>query len=132
MAVDQVVYGYVASEEKYPKKSVIIEEGSKGSWVYVILEGEVKVKKSAPQGMVTIDTLKQGAVFGEMALFEKGEGLRTASVIAETPVTLGVLDTERLVRDYESLSPQLRSLLGSLMTRLKVATNMVLAMALET
>jgi CRP-like cAMP-binding protein len=131
MTTDQVVYGYLASEENYPEKAVIIEEGTKGNWVYVVLKGQVKVRKSTPKGFVTVDTLGEGAVFGEMALFEKGEGVRTASVITETPVRLGVLDTERLVHDYESLSPQLKDLMRSLITRLKVTTTMALALALE-
>ena len=45
MTIDGLLYGYVASEENYPDKAVIIEEGSKGDWVYVILKGSAKVKK---------------------------------------------------------------------------------------
>ena len=33
MTVDQLVYAYVANEEIYPDKTVVIEEGSKGDWV---------------------------------------------------------------------------------------------------
>lgn len=122
MPVDQMIYGYVASEESYADKAVVIEEGSKGKWVFVVLEGQVKVKKRSRKGLVTIDTLKEGAIIGEMALLERTEGLRTASVIADGPARVGVLDTERIINEYEALSPQLKGLIRSLIVRLKETT----------
>ena len=131
MTVDQLVYGYLANEESYADKSVIIEEGSTGNWVYVILEGKVNVKKKAADGLIIIDTLKAGDIFGEMAMFGQKGGIRTASVVALGPVRVGVLDTERLVRDYESISPQLRDLMKSLIKRLKDTNNKVIALAVR-
>ena len=40
-------------------------------------------------------------------------------------VRLGVLDSERLVKDYDTLSPQLRALMRSLIQRLKESTSSV-------
>jgi hypothetical protein len=48
--------------------------------------------------------------------------LRTASVIAEGVVKLGILDKERLEKEYELLSPQLKSLIRTLVLRLKETT----------
>jgi CRP/FNR family cyclic AMP-dependent transcriptional regulator len=129
--IDQIVFGYIANEELFPDKSVIIEEGSKGDWIYIVLEGQVKVKKRTPKGMVTLDTLKRGDIFGEMVLLEQRMGARTASVVAEGPTKVGVLDTERIVNDYESLSPQLKGLMRSLILRLKETTHRVSVMAAE-
>lgn len=124
MTIDGLVYGYVASEENYPDKAVIIEEGSKGDWVYVILKGSVKVRKRTRKGVVTLDTFSEGDIFGEMVLLETGQELRSASVVAaDGPVRLGVLDSERLVKDYGTLSPQLRALMRSLIRRLKETTD---------
>jgi CRP-like cAMP-binding protein len=132
MAIDQLVYGYVASEEVYPDKAVIIEEGSKGDWVYVVLEGHVIISKRTRKGIVTLDILKEGDIFGEMILLETGLGLRSASVAAtDGPVRLGVLDSERLIKDYGTLSPQLRALMRSLIRRLKEATDEVCNVAVE-
>ncbi len=126
MTIDGLVYGYVASEEVYPDKAVIIEEGSKGDWVYVILEGSAKVRKRTRKGVVTLDTLSEGDIFGEMVLLETGQELRSASVVAAGGlVRLGVLDSERLVKDYGTLSPQLRALMRSLIRRLKETTDSV-------
>ncbi|MCJ7775008.1 MAG: hypothetical protein MUP08_01345, partial [Desulfobulbaceae bacterium] len=52
--------------------------------------------------------------------------LRSASVVAaDGPVRLGVLDSERLVKDYGTLSPQFRALMRSLIRRLKETTSSV-------
>jgi len=126
MTIDGQVYGYVAEEETYPDKAVIIGEGSKGDWVYVILKGSAKVTKKTRKGAVTLDTLREGDVFGEMVLLETGQELRSASVVAaDGPVRLGVLDSERLVKDYGTLSPQLRALMRTLIRRLKETTDSV-------
>lgn len=131
MAVNSLVYQYMVSEENYPENAVIIEEGSSGNWVYVLLEGQLKVRKRTPKGMATVDTLKEGAIFGEIAFFQKGEGTRTASVIADGPVQVGVLDTERLHTEWTALSPQLRGLITSLIMRLEEATTKAIAMVVE-
>jgi len=123
MSIEKVIYGYIAHEEDYPDKTEIIQQGSKGDWAFVIIEGEVKVKKKTPKGWLTVDTLRKGDIFGEMAMITKGECLRTASVFANGPVKVGVLDTDRVIKDYESLSPQMRTLLRALVTRLKDSTD---------
>jgi len=103
MPVQPTVHAYVASEEFYPNDSVIIEEGTVGDWVYVILEGSAKVRKKTPKGLVTVDTLKEGDVFGEMGFLEGGKRLRSASVVASGDVWVGVLDGEKLTRDFEMI-----------------------------
>jgi CRP-like cAMP-binding protein len=125
MAIDPIVYGYVVKEEKYPDKAVIIEEGSKGEWAYVVLKGEVKVIKMAPKGLIAIDTLGEGAVFGEMAMFMRGSGIRTASVVAHGPALIGVLDSARLFDAYASIPAQIKSLFETMIKRLGDTTKAV-------
>lgn len=122
MAVDSIIYGYIVKEEIVQPDFTIIEEGAKGDWVYVVLKGRVKVKKRTPKGTVTIDTLGEGAIIGEIPFLLKTHQLRTASVIAEGVVKLGILDKERLEKEYELLSPQLKSLIRTLVLRLKETT----------
>jgi len=122
MTVDSIIYGYIVKEEIVQPDFTIIEEGAKGDWVYVVLKGRVKVKKRTPKGTVTIDTLGEGAIIGEIPFLLKTRQLRTASVIAEGVVKLGILDKERLEKEYELLSPQLKSLIRTLVLRLKETT----------
>jgi CRP-like cAMP-binding protein len=131
MSVDSFIYGYIVNEESYEANEYLIKEGSKGDWVYVILEGQVKVKKRTSKGMVTIDTLKEGDIFGEMILWQLGKSSRSASVIADGHVKVGLLSTERLLQDYESVSPRLKTLLKSLIMRLADITNSVAILAVE-
>jgi CRP/FNR family cyclic AMP-dependent transcriptional regulator len=125
MPVQPTLHAYVAGEEFYPNGSVIIEEGTVGDWVYVILEGSVKVRKKTPKGSVTVNTLKEGEVFGEMGFLDGGKRLRSASVVASGDVWVGVLDGEKLTRDFEELPSNLRALVRSLVLRLREITTNV-------
>jgi len=128
MDINELVQIYLSDEETYESGEIIIEEGTKGNWVYIILEGQAKVTKRTHAGIVTIDNLKKGTIFGEMALFGNVQVERSASVIAaDGAIRVGVLDFQQLLRDYESLSPALRSLITALIRRLKESTEKVAA-----
>jgi len=128
MDIQSVMQIYLSGEETYESGDIIIEEGSRGNWVYIVLEGQVKVTKRTEAGIITMDTLKQGAIFGEMSLFGKFLDGRSASVIAaDGRVKVGVLDFQLLRRDYESLSPRLRLLIDTLIVKLKESNERVAA-----
>jgi CRP-like cAMP-binding protein len=122
--INPAFYAYVAEETVYPHGEVVIEEGSVGSWIYVILEGKAKVKKRTQKGMVTIDTLEEGDIFGEIVFLQGGTGRRSASVVAaEGPLRVGLLDTEKLMSDYEVVAQDLKALIQSLMNKLRDTTS---------
>jgi CRP/FNR family transcriptional regulator, cyclic AMP receptor protein len=131
MTIDQFLYSYVAEEEDFNDNDVIIKEGTSGDWIYIILEGKVKIKKQTKKGLLTIDTLKEGDIFGEMVLWQLSQGTRTASVIADGPVKAGVLEIDFLLRDYETLSPRLKGLMRSLIKRLSDTTQKVVSLAVD-
>ena len=128
MDINQLVQLYLSNEETYESGEIIIEEGAKDNWVYIILEGQAKVTKRIDAGIVTIDKLKKGAIFGEMALLGKIQTGRSASVIAaDGAIRVGVLDFQQLLRDYESLSPALRLLITTLIMRLEESNEKIAA-----
>lgn len=130
MKDNQLLWAYVAREENYPEHAIIIKEGSWGDWAYVILEGRAKVTKKTSEGTLTLGTLEEGAVFGEVGFFEVNGGTRSASVIAsDGPVRVGVLDSNLLRKDYEALSLELRELLKALVIRLKKSSDRLSSMA---
>ena len=131
MALDSMLYGYIAKEEVYQPNATIIEEGKRGDWVYVVLEGRVKIKKATSKGPVTLDILSEGAIVGEMVLLKDTKGKRTASVVADGVVKMGVLDRERIESEYESLSPQLKGLIKTLIFRLEDTTKRASSLAAE-
>jgi CRP-like cAMP-binding protein len=128
MAIDPELFKYVANEETYPDKAVIIKEGTHGDWVYLIIEGQVKVKKKAPKGMLTITTLMEGSVFGELIFLQMNKGKRTASVVADGPVTVGMLDMALLGKAYHSVSPLLKELISTLARRLQDSTSRLVSL----
>jgi CRP-like cAMP-binding protein len=65
--------------ESYRPGTTIVEEGTTGSDLYVILDGRVKVVV----GGRTVEYMSVGEVFGEISLLAPGP--RVASVIAEAP-----------------------------------------------
>ena len=130
MKDNQLLWAYVAREEEYPEHATIIEEGSWGDWAYIVLEGRAKVTKKTSEGTLTLGSLEEGAVFGEVGFFEVNGGTRSASVIASGgPVRVGVLDASLLRKDYEALSPELRELLRALVIRLKKSSDRLSSMA---
>lgn len=128
MTINSAIYGYMTQEVDYPDGAVIVEEGSRGDWVYVIIKGRAAVRKRTAKGLVTIAGLSEGDIIGEMAFLEGGKVPRSASVIAaDGPVRVGVLDNERLVKDYDAISPQLRTLIKSLIYKMRDTTAKVCA-----
>ena len=54
MTIDHHILGYLAKEESFNDKEFIVKEGSGGHWVYVIIEGEAKVKKNTPKARLSL------------------------------------------------------------------------------
>ena len=120
MTLESFIYGYIVREEVFPDQTTIFEEGKYGDWVYIVMEGRVKTKKRTSKGMLTINTLGEGSVLGELPFLRRTR--RTASVIADGEVKLGLLDKDRLEKEYEALSPQLKSLVTTTVFLLEEAT----------
>jgi CRP-like cAMP-binding protein len=105
-------------ERRYPKNSIIVEEGLTGDYMYVIRSGRVKVTKASDDGREKImDFLEAGAFFGEMALLDHAP--RSASVRTLAPSVLAAISR----RDFLDLlrgSPDLGlSLIQELTRRLR-------------
>ncbi len=118
-------YSHILEEEDYRDGERIIREGAHGKWIWVILDGMVRVTRETPSGPLTVAKLGQGCFVGTVTALSFLEYARSASVIGEGNVRLGLLDTERLSREYTSLSPELRSILLSVDGRLRQVTDRV-------
>jgi CRP-like cAMP-binding protein len=120
MILETFIYGYIVREEVFPDQSKILEEGKYGDWIYIVMEGRVKTKRRTRKGMLTINTLGEGSVLGELPFLRKTR--RTASVIADGEVKLGLLDKDRLEKEYGALPPRLKSLVTTTVFLLEQAT----------
>jgi CRP-like cAMP-binding protein len=128
MAMDSQMLDYIVNEEHFSDQDVIIKEGSTGDWVYVILEGRVKIKKQTPRGALIIDTLSEGNFVGEMAMLKQNNSIRTASAVADGPVVLGLLDSVRLLQEWEAQPRRIKKLISSLIQNIEETTQTAVQM----
>lgn len=70
----------------YSDGEVIFEEGEKGENMFVIQSGKVSITKRTESGDLTIATLGEGELFGEMALFDKLPRSANATAVGEARV----------------------------------------------
>ena len=75
----------VCKEEKFKSGEFIFREGEQGNRLYLIVEGEVRISRVVPgSGEEALAVLKPGALFGEMAVFDRSE--RSTDAIANNEV----------------------------------------------
>lgn len=87
---------------------VLVEQGTSGREVYVILDGTAVVRRNDRQ----VTTLTAGDHFGELALLDGGP--RTATVEAETPMTLLVLGQREFAGVLDEVPGLARKIMASL------------------
>ncbi|MFZ0398083.1 MAG: cyclic nucleotide-binding domain-containing protein [Methyloceanibacter sp.] len=92
---------------------VIFREGDKADKMYVVLSGEVEVHL---QGTV-IDTLVQGATFGEMALIDGSP--RSATVVAKTSSEVAAINEKTFVLLVDEMPYFALSTMRNLVDRLR-------------
>jgi CRP-like cAMP-binding protein len=120
---------YVVDEEDFSDGKTVVREGSHGKWLWVILDGMVKVTKETPKGPLTISHIGEGCFIGTFASFLFQEHSRNASVTAVGEARLGLLDTQQLSVEFRALSPDLRNVLVSMDGRLRRITDRVAQLA---
>jgi CRP/FNR family cyclic AMP-dependent transcriptional regulator len=66
--------------EKIPQWSVIVKQGDRGDTMYLILQGELRVRINVSGKETILTTLTVGEFFGDISLFDQGP--RSADVVA--------------------------------------------------
>ena len=105
----------LVSEETYEDGKIIIEEGSSGDWVYLVLSGSVEISRMIGGKKFIIEILKQGEVFGELSFL--GGVKRTATIRAIGDTTVGVIDRDTLDVEFNKLSSDFRAILVAVVRR---------------
>jgi CRP/FNR family transcriptional regulator, cyclic AMP receptor protein len=92
---------------------VLVDQGATGREAFVILDGTAAVKR----GNRRIATFGPGDYFGELALLDHGP--RTATVVAETPMRVLVIDSRHFEGILDEIPGLARKLLGQLAARVR-------------
>ena len=124
-------YLYILEEEEFYEGKTIVKEGTHGKWIWVLLEGKVKISKETQRGPLTILNLGEGCYIGTFTSLLFHDYARSASVTAVGDVRLGLLDTQRLAGEFYTLPNEFRSMLASLDRRLKKTTDRVVDLAMK-
>lgn len=111
--------------ENFSRGDVIFDEGDSGTKLFAVIEGKVKLARTAPDGRENLQAvLGPGEMFGELSLFDPKP--RTAGAVALTDTVLASLAHEEL-RPWITGRPDVAvQLLQALAQRLR-RTNDVLA-----
>jgi CRP/FNR family transcriptional regulator, cyclic AMP receptor protein len=102
-----------SDEVAVPAGKVLVEQGQVGRECFVIIEGTATVKRNGRK----VATLGPGAYFGELSLLDKGP--RTATVEADTPLTVLVLGPREFTGVLDDIPGLSHKLLASLAQRIR-------------
>ncbi|KST62401.1 Crp/Fnr family transcriptional regulator [Mastigocoleus testarum] len=117
----------VATEHEYPAGRAVLMEDSWGNAVYFIVDGWVKVRRTANENSRAVAILGKGDFFGEMAILD--ESPRSTDVIALSRVKLFSISRDRFIQILFKDS-QLHHRMLQLMVRRLRQTNLRLEMRL--
>ena len=87
LLAEQEIYRYNTEDV------IIVQDGETHGYVYLILTGYCEVIRHDGEKRHKIATLQAGDIIGEMAILT-GTGIRNASVVAQTPVTVCIFGEE--------------------------------------
>ncbi len=82
----------MSTQRRYPRGEFIFREGETGGYAYVLNEGSVEIVKTSQTGPIVLHTVEQNALFGEMAIIDRG--VRSASAQTVTDVVVTEIDHE--------------------------------------
>ena len=94
--------------------TVIVDQGDMGREAFVILKGDVTIKRNNRK----IASLGDGDVVGELSLLDHGP--RTATAVCATDCTLLVIDQRRFINVLDDVPSIAHKLMGALASRIRV------------
>ena len=108
-----------ARAKKVPAGQELFHKGDRGSQVFAILSGRLKVMTTSPEGDdIMFGIMDPGEVFGELGLLLE-EGIRTATIVAVDACELLVIDRREFLPFLRAHPEAASKLLESLAQRLR-------------
>jgi CRP-like cAMP-binding protein len=109
-------------KKKFPKGTVLFEEGDKGDEAFLIVSGKIQLRKNVlseyPQ---MLSTVGPGDVVGEMALFDNRPRLAEAMVFEDAEVF--VIPRDDFSARLANMNPVMRRILQIMVQRVRRMTD---------
>ena len=115
--------GKASDEIEVKQGKVLVEEGKPGHEFFLIEDGTAEVRRNNRK----VATLARGQFFGELSLLDRGP--RSATVIANTDMTLVVLGQREFLGVIDEVPAMARKLLAALAGRLREADTAAAALS---
>jgi CRP/FNR family cyclic AMP-dependent transcriptional regulator len=121
----------VAVPRRWPSGEVIFREGDPGDTCYVVQEGCVRVLRNHTDGRtITLAELHEGALFGELAMFDTEHRSATVEAAEDTrAVALLAGDMRRLLHQHPDIALKL---LAAFAERLREANERISRQSFQT
>ena len=104
----------------FKKDDVLLKEGDISNVVYLILSGQVEVRKGMHgQNPRKLATLGKGHVIGELSLF--GNMPHIATVIALEDTEVSAMSKDQFERMVDDMDPIMKGIIGMMAERLRQA-----------
>jgi CRP/FNR family transcriptional regulator, cyclic AMP receptor protein len=113
--------GKASDEIAVKEGKVLVEEGKPGHEFFLIEDGTAEVRRNNRK----VATLGRGQFFGELSLLDRGP--RSATVIADTDMTLVVLGQREFLGVIDEVPAMAHKLLAALAGRLREADSRALS-----
>jgi len=113
--------GKASDEIEVKQGKVLVEEGKPGHEFFLIEDGTAEVRRNNRK----VATLARGQFFGELSLLDRGP--RSATVVAETDMTLVVLGQREFLGVIDEVPAMAHKLLAALAGRLREADSRALS-----
>jgi CRP/FNR family cyclic AMP-dependent transcriptional regulator len=113
----------------FPAGTILFEEGQTCTGMFIIQKGQVRLYKKAGQEEVTVDILKEGDFFGEMACLI-GQP-RSINAVVEGESQILVVQPEVLDSLFRATSGVGMKIVANLAARLKKAYEIIEKLAAE-
>ena len=98
------------SRRRFERDHFIFREHESGERAYIIAEGNVEILKEGTEGLVSLRVLKEGAMFGELALIDDSPRMASAKAI-NGPVELLEIDQKTFTKKLSDADPFTRGLI---------------------
>ena len=115
--------GKASDEIEVKQGKVLVEEGKPGHEFFLIEDGTATVRRNNRK----VATLGRGQFFGELSLLDRGP--RSATVVADTDMTLVVLGQREFLGVIDEVPAMAHKLLAALAGRLREADSAAAALS---